>query len=654
MTIINIYQKQNIKKILVFFCVFLFITIFTFVYKVYALELQTDLIPRSYIYPSIEFNFKVNKDSTVDVIENETFNFVGEYNLGWRSLNLNKLDDITDISIIDGVTGISLRYTSERQDKMDPNSWGSYTVFRENNSKNIEWYFNHKDTTYNWILTYKLHGAIGFYKNHDELYYNLITDFTAPISYISATITLPSDIAPGSPFSFYRTSIQESVINEQINENTFFFQTNNVLSGEKLTIAPGWQKGIIDYKAYRLWYIKTHWGLISGIILLLLSLIFDFIYWYWMEKKPMKKMTIIAQYEPPENLPPAMAEIIIKEKITKKALPATIIDLACRGYLNIKEDHLSVIQRMKNSGVFFSLLIMITFLLSFLVAFRFINLFLGVIIIITIIIIIVIKYLIEPMPKNEYILYKIEKDTSGLKEYEKEYLKLLFELKNIFSTLEERKISSKDREYGMKKLARINKIKNCLYKEMNFITKSFAVKPIWDRVNFLYIAIMIIVYGLSISSDIGQIIFLIIGVILSGLKVFLRLNNPRLNEKGRVLKAEWLGFKLYLNTAERYRLQNLTPDMFEKYLPYAMIFGVEKKWAKAFDGMNVSSPVWYSSSSHGRLSAMQPGISSSFSAFAFSSSFGSSFSSSFSRGGGGSGGGGRAGGGGGGGGGGAS
>ena len=58
--------------------------------------------------------------------------------------------------------------------------------------------------------------------------------------------------------------------------------------------------------------------------------------------------------------------------------------------------------------------------------------------------------------------------------------------------------------------------------------------------------------------------------------------NPRLNQKGALLKEEWLGFKMYLETAERYRMQNLTPDMFEKYLPYAMIFGIEKKWAKAF------------------------------------------------------------------------
>lgn len=69
-------------------------------------------------------------------------------------------------------------------------------------------------------------------------------------------------------------------------------------------------------------------------------------------------------------------------------------------------------------------------------------------------------------------------------------------------------------------------------------------------------------------------------LVLSCGVVFLTMYTPRHNTKGALLTEKWLGFKLYLETAERYRMQNLTPEIFEKYLPYAMIFGVEKKWAK--------------------------------------------------------------------------
>jgi uncharacterized membrane protein len=60
--------------------------------------------------------------------------------------------------------------------------------------------------------------------------------------------------------------------------------------------------------------------------------------------------------------------------------------------------------------------------------------------------------------------------------------------------------------------------------------------------------------------------------------------EARLSREGAILKDDWLGFKLYLETAERYRMQNLTPETFEKYLPYAIIFGVEKNGDKLLMG----------------------------------------------------------------------
>ncbi|MBA3550959.1 DUF2207 domain-containing protein, partial [Patescibacteria group bacterium] len=108
--------------------------------------------------------------------------------------------------------------------------------------------------------------------------------------------------------------------------------------------------------------------------------------------------------------------------------------------------------------------------------------------------------------------------------------------------------------------------------------------------------------------------------------------------------------KLYLQTAERHRVQNLTPDLFEKFLPYAMIYGIEKKWAKAFESLTMQPPNWYAGPTYTSFAGTGGG-SSGFSASAFSSSFSTSFVSAFatSSGTGGSGGGGSAGGGGGGG-----
>ena len=47
---------------------------------------------------------------------------------------------------------------------------------------------------------------------------------------------------------------------------------------------------------------------------------------------------------------------------------------------------------------------------------------------------------------------------------------------------------------------------------------------------------------------------------------------------------------------ERFERVVKTPEMFERYLPYAMALGVEKKWARAFKDIYIEPPTWYAGS----------------------------------------------------------
>ncbi len=56
------------------------------------------------------------------------------------------------------------------------------------------------------------------------------------------------------------------------------------------------------------------------------------------------------------------------------------------------------------------------------------------------------------------------------------------------------------------------------------------------------------------------------------------------------------GLKQYIYTAERYRVKfQENENIFEKILPYAMIFGMADKWANAFEDIYTHDPQWYSS-----------------------------------------------------------
>ncbi len=74
------------------------------------------------------------------------------------------------------------------------------------------------------------------------------------------------------------------------------------------------------------------------------------------------------------------------------------------------------------------------------------------------------------------------------------------------------------------------------------------------------------------------------------------------------------GFKLFLNVVEKDRLKftdapEKTPERFSKLLPFAVALGVEKQWAKQFEGIDVtqSTNSWYNGGNMAAFSAASRG-----------------------------------------------
>jgi hypothetical protein len=61
------------------------------------------------------------------VDERLTYEFVGAYHLGWRSIPHEKIDGITDVTMVDDVTGQKLVYSKSRYTNGDPAGYGKYT-----------------------------------------------------------------------------------------------------------------------------------------------------------------------------------------------------------------------------------------------------------------------------------------------------------------------------------------------------------------------------------------------------------------------------------------------------------------------------------------------------------------------------------------------
>lgn len=86
----------------------------------------------------------------------------------------------------------------------------------------------------------------------------------------------------------------------------------------------------------------------------------------------------------------------------------------------------------------------------------------------------------------------------------------------------------------------------------------------------------------------------LIGLIVS---IICLVNMPKRNKAGVKALGQILGFKHFLEVAEKNRIKNLVkenPTYCFDVLPYAYALGVSDEWIKKFEGLMIEPPDWYS------------------------------------------------------------
>ncbi|KKU37292.1 MAG: hypothetical protein UX51_C0027G0003, partial [Candidatus Azambacteria bacterium GW2011_GWF2_46_32] len=122
---------------------------------------------------------------------------------------------------------------------------------------------------------------------------------------------------------------------------------------------------------------------------------------------------------------------------------------------------------------------------------------------------------------------------------------------------------------------------------------------------YLWIATAILFIGtflLTISPSWFGLIFIasfagFVGAVIVIPIMIMRLAN-KLTPQGIAALGKILGFKEFLQLTDKDKLRllnapELRPETFEKFLPYAMVLGVEDKWAQKFEGIYNTIPDWY-------------------------------------------------------------
>jgi len=94
----------------------------------------------------------------------------------------------------------------------------------------------------------------------------------------------------------------------------------------------------------------------------------------------------------------------------------------------------------------------------------------------------------------------------------------------------------------------------------------------------------------------GNVPVVIVGVICTVICSICLYHLKKRNKLALKILGELLGFKKFIETADKNKLVQLVvedPEYFYNVLPYAYIFGISDKWINKFESIMVMNPLWY-------------------------------------------------------------
>ena len=110
------------------------------------------------------------------------------------------------------------------------------------------------------------------------------------------------------------------------------------------------------------------------------------------------------------------------------------------------------------------------------------------------------------------------------------------------------------------------------------------------------IGIMIASIQQAMVDDYFYVISIGIGIVSILSILYFRKCSEQRTKPGKELYGKILGFRRFLETAEKDKLEALVaedPEYFYNILPYTYVFGISDKWIKKFESIAFRNPEWY-------------------------------------------------------------
>ena len=406
-----------------------------------------------------------------------------------------------------------------------------------------------------YTFRYRASRMLGFFETHDELYWNVTgVNWEFPIDRASATVVFGFD----APVDEVTVEAYTGAFGDTNRDYTArldsagharFVTTKPLRPLTGLSIVVGWPKGFVaeptglDRVA---WMLDDNMNLLILVAGWVILLAYYIPVWRHLGKDP-DEGVLVTRYEPPAGFSPASLRYIRQMYYDGKVMTAAVVNLAVKGYLRIDVDE-------GRKGLF--------------------------------------EFTSEA---DKYLLVKTDPGPNPppMAAGEQELYDSLFRGRNaILLDQENHEKLGEAKSAHKQSLARD-------YRQHYFRYNGLANVP----------AVLILIAAIAMSARAGLTILSVSGmVVLAVTTVFFAIIMKRPTLRGRKVLDEVLGFKDYLEVAEKHEMElrnppEKTPELFEKYLPFALALGVDQSWAEKFaavlrdaqlaDG-SAYHPAWYS------------------------------------------------------------
>ncbi len=264
------------------------------------------------------------------------------------------------------------------------------------------------------------------------------------------------------------------------------------------------------------------------------------VYLLWYRVGRDKPVDRVAEYlpEPPDSLAPSLAGTLLDDSADMQDIVASIVDLARRKAISITEE--------KEEGFF---------------------------------------------RMGTDFVYRRERRDVPLQPFELELLQGVF---------------------GSKDEVRLSDLKNKFYKEIPAIKQSmyadliqrnyYRQSPETVRSTFgcIGVAAIVVAVAASFLLFVTLIDFTVaavcpgFGLFVTALALLLAARAmPRKTDAGSETAARWRAFKEYLQNIDKYTDIDAQKAIWDRWLPYAIAFGIDKSYIRKFEGVNAPAPGWY-------------------------------------------------------------